>query len=455
MIACRLPVEKGLPSGTIAAMAREPYDASCERALNALGWTDPELTIGGCRATQLADEFGSPSYVFCAATVDRQVARVRNSLGDRVELLYSIKSNPSLAVTHRLRERGVGAEIASLGELHVAVAAGHDPAELRFAGPGKTATELTAAIALGLGCVHAESADEVELTGQAARAAGRRVGVAVRVNLPTELAGSRLRMGGRSSRFGVDEDQVEPLLQQIARADADLELRGLHVYAGTQCFAAEAFVAHATAVVERAAAWESALGLSIDELDLGGGFGIAAYAGDPEFDLAAAGAGLQELIAAHDRPGRRWFVELGRYLVAPAGVYLTRVVRTKRSGGARHVVLDGGLHHCAMAAGVGAVLKRPPLLVHAGRPFASAREPVTIGGPLCTPADQFAADLDLPELTAGDLVAVLHAGAYGLTYSPTGFLSHPSPAELLVENGTARCIRDRGEPEDAVRGQRP
>lgn len=441
----------------IADMTADGFMAECARAVAALGSTGPELTIGGLPARQLAATFGTPAYVFCADTLAARVAAVQAALGPRAELLFSVKSNPSVALTRLLRERGAGAEIASLGELQVALAAGHDAAGLRFAGPGKTAAEIGRALELGLGCFHAESADEVATIAELARARSVRAGVAVRVNLPAELAGSRMRMGGRGSRFGVDEALVPEVLAAVAADDA-VELRGLHVYAGTQCFDADSFVGHASTLVDRATRWERELGVRLDELDLGGGFGVPTYAGDPEFDLEAAGRGIGELIARNDRAGRRWFVELGRYLVATCGVYLARVVRIKQSGGERHAVIDGGLHHCAAAAGAGSVLKRTPLLVHCGDPLAKSsggsREAVTIGGPLCTPADQFAEAVELPPLVAGDLVAVLHAGAYGLSYSPSGFLSHPTPAEVLVQGGEAWLVRERGGEADVLRGQR-
>lgn len=424
-------------------------------ALQHLGCADAnELSVGGVPAHELAQRFGTPLYAFAADVLAARLAAVRAAIGPRIGVLYSIKANPSLAVTSVLRAGGAGAEVASLGELHVALAAGHPAADLRFAGPGKTDAELAAAHALGLGCFHVESADEVQALAAVARASGRPAGVAVRVNLPHELPGARMRMGGRTSRFGVDAEQVPDLLRAIAD-DPHLHLRGLHVYAGTQGFDAGAFVGHARALAERAAQWEQQLGVPLDELDLGGGFGVAAFAGDPEFDLAAAGAGLQQLVAAHDRPSRRWFVELGRFLCAPAGVYLARVVRSKHSGGERHLALDGGLHQHAAACGFGTVLRRPPLLVHATDLRAGDREMVSLGGPLCTPADQFAEQVGLPGLRQGDLVAVLNAGAYGLSFSPHGFLSHPTPAEVLVDRGEARVVRARGRPDDALRGQSP
>lgn len=431
-----------------------PTDPALQQALRELG-AEPgsPLGIGGILASQLVADHGSPSYVFDAGVLRRRVQRVQAALGPRIGILWSVKANPSLAVTRCLREAGTGAEVASLGELHIAVAAGHRAADLRFAGPGKTAAEIDAGVAAGL-CFHCESADEVAAIAAAARHQDTTARVAVRVNLPQELGGSRLRMGGKSSRFGIDEDQVPELVRTIVQQPR-LQLAGLHVYAGTQCFDAAAFAHHAAALVARADRWEHELGVAFAELDLGGGFGVPTFAGDPEFDLEAAGRAIQQLVQAHDRPGRKWFVELGRFLCAPAGVYLTRVVRTKHSGGDLHAVLDGGLHHHAAAAGLGTVLRRPPLLVHSNDPCAIGTTPVTLGGPLCTPADQFAAGAMLPTTKAGDVIAILNSGAYGLSFSPHGFLSHPTPAEVMVEGGRARVVRHRGDPRDVLRGQQP
>jgi diaminopimelate decarboxylase len=428
-------------------------DAAVQQALAELGCADAdELRVGGIAVRELAAGFGTPFYAFDLDRLRARAQAVQQALGPRIRLLWSVKANPSLAVTAALRAAGAGVEVASLGEFGVALAAGHGAGDVRFAGPGKTDAELAAAVARGLGCVHVESADEIDALAAAAARHGRRQGVAVRVNLPQGSAGARLRMSGDSSRFGVDLDQVPALLRRAAGLP-HLELRGLHGYAGTQTFDAEAVVAHARALAAHRDRLERELLLPLPELDLGGGFGSAHYLGDPAFDLAAAGRGLRELVAAHDRPERRWFVELGRFLAAPIGVYVAAVVRTKTSGGRRHLILDGGLHHCGVAAGVGTVLRRPPLLVPATALRAPAVTSFAIGGPLCTPQDQFAEELQLPACGRGDLLAVLGAGAYGLTYSSTMFLSHPTPAEFAVERGAARVVRERGQPADALRGQ--
>lgn len=430
-----------------------PTDPAVAAALAALGGgAGAPLRLGGLDVAALAADFGTPFYGYDAAVLRARLAAVQAAMGPRVEVLWSVKANPSLAVTHCLAAAGATAEIASAGELQVALAAGLPPAALRFAGPGKRDDELQQALAAGLGCFHVESLDELAALGGLAAARGVRADVALRVNLPQPLDGARLRMGGASSRFGIDAAQVPGALQQLA-ATPSLRLQGLHVYGGTQCFAAAAFLRHAERLCAAAAAWEHELGVRFDSIDLGGGFGVAAFAGDPQFDLDAAGAGVQALLAAHDAAvgPRRFCIELGRFLCAPAGVYVSRVVRHKHSGGRAHAVLDGGLHQAAAATGLGSVLRRTPLLVRVDG--GGDGEPVTVGGPLCTPVDQFGEDLPLGPLRTGDLVAVLHAGAYGLSFSPHSFLGHPTPAEVMVDGGTARLIRARGSPADAVRGQ--
>lgn len=430
----------------------EGRDPATHDALASLGCASAsELSIGGVPARELARTFGTPLYAYSASVIERRLHAVQQALGPQVQIVWSVKANPALGIGRLLRRLGAGAEVASAGELCLAEAAGWPASELRFAGPGKSAAELAFALARGLGTFHVESADEVQDLLRLCRDRNHRTAIAVRVNLPEELTGARQRMGGRSSRFGVDREQVPALLQVVA-AEERFTLKGLHVYSGTQLFDASAWLAQAAAVMALAREWERELGLPLPEVDLGGGFGTAVYQGDPAFDLQAAGRGLRELLAANASPDRLWLVELGRYLVAPAGIYLATVVRTKISGGEHHAVLDGGLNHCALAAGLGAVLRRPPLLVKANALQGPLRA-CTVGGPLCTPLDQFAEQLPLPHLAQGDLVAVLNAGAYGLSYSPQGFLSHPPPAEVLVEDGRARVLRERAAFGDALRGQ--
>lgn len=434
--------------------APSPHDDPAVRAaLATLGCeAQRELAPGGLPLRELLRRFGSPLYVFDAATLRARARSVLAAFGPDIGVLYSIKANPSMALARILRDEGCGAEIASLGELEVALAAGFAAEGLRFAGPGKTSEELAAALDRGVGVFHVESESEADDLASLARARSRTAHCAVRVNLTGREHGGRLRMAGAGSRFGVDQDRAFALLQRI-HGDRYLSLRGLHAYSGTQCFDAATFVEQSRALCELADEWESRLGSPIHEVDLGGGFGEATYAGDPSFDLRVAADGVRRLVAHASRAHRRHYVELGRYLTAPCGIYAATVVRKKPGGGRMHLSLDGGMHHCALAAGAGAVLRRPPLLVHAYSLQDRERETVAIGGPLCTPQDQFADAVALPPFAPGDAVAVLAAGAYGLTCSPVGFLSHATPAEVLVDGGEARVVRARGTDLDALRGQ--
>jgi diaminopimelate decarboxylase len=422
-------------------------------ALSDLGCAQADrLSVGGVPARELVERFGSPLYVFDAGVLRRQVCAVRDALGPRVDVLFALKSNPNAAVAQVMRLAGAGAEIASAGEICVARHAGFQGAAMQFAGPGKDREDLLLAFEVGLGSLNVESLAEYEALGALARERGHRPAIAIRVNPREQVSGSRMRMGGGSKKFGVDADDVAALVRRIV-ADDLVELRGLHVYAGTQCFEAASWVANARALVRFAHEIEAETGVELTTLNLGGGFGVACFEGDPTFDLAAAGRGLQEVIAEDARPSRRYFVELGRYLTARAGVYLTRVTYLKQSGDKTHVILDGGLHQHSAAAGVGAVIRRPFPIVHADALHREADGKYTLGGPLCTPADEFCASAALPAVAAGDVLAILSSGAYGLTFSNTMFLSHPQPAEVLVDDGRAHIVREAGKPEDALRGQ--
>lgn len=439
-------------SGPNQDPAAPPPPSTKQRLLAELGSPAGPLRLGGVSATSLAERFGTPLYAYDAGVLRRRLAAVQAALGPRVEVFFALKANPNAAVAQVLRQAGAGAEVASAGEICIAERAGFRGPQIQFAGPGKDHEDFAHALRMGLGWINLESEAEYEALVAAAGRTAQRPGVAIRVNPKLAVGGSRMRMGGGSKKFGVDEDEVEALVRRILREGA-VELRGLHVYAGTQSFDALAWVENAKGLVAIANRLESATGTKLTTLNFGGGFGVPCFEGDPVFDLDAAGAALRELVAGDARPDRRYLVELGRYLTAPAGVYLSRVLYTKSSSGKRHAILDGGMHQHGAAAGVGAVLKRPFPIVDAARVEAAPACKVTLGGPLCTPADEIAADLELPELAQGDVVAVLGSGAYGLTFSSVLFLSHPLPAEVLVDGERAFLVRERGTAADALRGQ--
>jgi diaminopimelate decarboxylase len=392
------------------------------------------LMIGGRSAAALAGQAGgTPLFVYDAGLIRRRIADLRAAMPAGLNLHYAMKANPFAPLLALMAGLVDGFDIASAGELDRARAAGVDGGRISFAGPGKTDDALAAAIGAGVTL-------NLESEGEAARAlaiAGRlgvRPRLAVRVNPDFELKGSGMRMGGGARPFGVDADRATDLARQVIAAGADW--RGWHVFAGSQSLDAAAIIAAQAETIALAARLSEATGQAPPLVNLGGGFGIPYFAGDAPLDAAAIGRALGERIAA--RPpvlaASRFALELGRYLVAEAGVYLTRVVDVKLSRGERFAIVDGGLHHQLAASGnFGTVVRRNYPVAVAGRFGAPpCAEPITIAGCLCTPLDRLADMVALPEIAPGDLVVIFLAGAYGASASPAAFLGHGPAREMLV-----------------------
>jgi diaminopimelate decarboxylase len=394
---------------------------------------DGELAIGGRRVSDLVAEAGrTPLFVYSRAHLDRRVAELRAALPARVGLNFAVKANPHLAVIGHMAPLVDGFDIASSGELGLCLALGIDPARISFAGPGKRDDELEAAIATGvtLNC---------ESEGEAARALaiGQRLGkaprMAIRVNPDFEMKGSGMKMGGGAKQFGVDAERVPALAREVIAKGA--EWRGLHIFTGSQTLSAEAIMEAQGNVLELAANLSDAIGHGLPKLNMGGGLGIPYFPGDTPVDLPRVGAALAERLA--DLPpalaDTELCMELGRYLVGEAGVYLTRVIDRKVSHGVTYLVTDGGLHHQLAASGnFGTVVRRnypSAIATHYG---VQATEEVNIVGCLCTPLDRLADNAAMPRAKVGDLVAVFCAGAYGASASPSAFLGHGPAAEMLV-----------------------
>jgi diaminopimelate decarboxylase len=394
---------------------------------------DGELAIAGRRVSELVAEAGrTPLFVYSRAHLDRRVAELRAALPKRVGLNYAVKANPYLAVIGHMAPLVDGFDIASSGELGLCVAVGIDPARISFAGPGKRDDELEAAIAVGvtLNC---------ESEGEAARALaiGQRLGkaprIAIRVNPSFELKGSGMKMGGGAKPFGVDAERVPDLARHVIAQGA--EWRGLHIFTGSQTLSADAIIEAQGNVLDLAANLAEAIGHGLPKLNLGGGLGIPYFPGDKPVDLPRVGAALAEWVA--DLPpvlaDTELCLELGRYLVGEAGVYLTRIIDRKVSHGVTYLVTDGGLHHQLAASGnFGTVVRRNYPSAIATHYAAEVTEEVNIVGCLCTPLDRLADAAAMPRADVGDLVAVFCAGAYGATASPSAFLGHGPAAEILV-----------------------
>ncbi len=394
---------------------------------------DGELQIGGMPLTRLAARVGqTPFFAYDRGLLRARVAELRAALPRGVKLHFAMKANPMPAVVGLMATLVDGIDVASAGELKVALDAGADPAEVSFAGPGKRDPELRQAVASGV-LVNVESMRELPVLAAASQALGMPARVAIRVNPDFELKGSGMKMGGGPKQFGVDTEQVPDMLRWLAREG--LAFEGFHLFAGSQNLNAQSICEAQGKSYELALRLAEFAHVPVRFLNLGGGFGIPYFPGDRRLDLAPIGANLTALQerARSDMPQASFVIELGRYLVAEAGIYVTRIIDRKLSRGQVFLVTDGGLnHHLAASGNFGQVLRKNYPVSIGNRAGSAQCEVASVVGPLCTPLDLLADRMQLPVADVGDLAVVFQSGAYGASASPQAFLGHPACVEVLV-----------------------
>lgn len=392
------------------------------------------LQVGGMPITRLAERVGStPFYVYDRRLIAERVAQLRAALPADVHLHYAIKANPMPAVVQHLAGLVDGFDVASGGELKVVLDTTMPPDKISFAGPGKGERELHQAIAAGI-VINLESGRELDRIAAIAEETGRRPKVAVRVNPDFELKSSGMKMGGGPKQFGVDAEIVSELLARMK--SLPVEFYGFHIFSGSQNLKAESIIEAQTKTLELARRLAAHAPAPVRLLNLGGGFGIPYFPGEQPLDLAAVGANLTALMpdARRGFPEAEFVIELGRFFVGEAGLYVSRVIERKESRGQLFLVMDGGLHHHLAASGnFGQVVRKNyPVLVGSRVEPEGEAQPASAVGPLCTPLDVLGDRMNLGHAREGDLIVVLQSGAYGLTASPTAFLGHPAPVEVLV-----------------------
>ncbi len=401
--------------------------------MNRFPVVDGQLSPGGVPIRLLAARAGTtPFYVYDRSVMDAQVAALRQTLPDSVHLHYAIKANPMPAVVQHLARITDGLDVASLGELQVALDTGIPSDHISFAGPGKSDAELAAATAAGV-IVNLESIHEMERLARAGERLGVRPVAAIRVNPDFELKASGMKMSGGPKPFGIDAEQVPQALQRIA--ELDIDWRGFHIFSGSQNLRAEAIIEAQRKTLELARRLAESAPAPMRWLNIGGGFGIPYFPGDTPLSLKPIGEHLQRLAAdaAAWLPEARLVVELGRFLVGEAGLYVCEVIDRKVSRDKTFLVTNGGLHHHLAASGnFGQVIRKNYPVAVATAMNRPEQETVNVVGPLCTPLDILAADMTLPRAEIGDLIAIYQSGAYGLSASPQQFLSHPHIPEILV-----------------------
>lgn len=393
---------------------------------------DDELIVGGETLGAIAARVGTPFYVYDRAVMAAQVQALRQAFPREVHLHYAMKANPMPGVVRYMASLVDGLDVASGRELSVALESTASRDDISFAGPGKSVEEIAQAIDAGI-VLNVESPRELREIVAHARRTGARPQVAIRVNPDFELKSSGMKMGGGPKQFGVDAEAVPDMLREMA--ELPVRFIGFHIFSGSQNLSAEAIVdaqQKAVTLAERLAVHSPH---PVRFLNVGGGLGIPYFPREQRLDPAPIGANLAALNERIRRtlPEARLVVELGRYLVGEAGLYVCRVRDRKVSRGQVFLVTDGGLHHHLSASGnFGQVIRKNYPVLVGNRVAGGDRETVSVVGPLCTPLDLLADRMEMARADEGDLVAVFMSGAYGYSASPLGFLSHPTPAEVLV-----------------------
>ncbi|AYN39816.1 type III PLP-dependent enzyme [Streptomyces dangxiongensis] len=412
--------------------------------------------VQGLGVTRLAEEFGTPLYVYDGEEITGRFRDLRERLHPALEVFYSLKANPNVSVCALLHRSGARAEVSSLTELVTARRAGVAPHDIIFLGPGKSTAELAACLDADIHAIVCENLGELALIDEAARQRGVTARVMLRVNPAFSVKGSGLTMGGKPRQFGIDEEQLLAAGPALATRYEAVRLMGVQVYLGTRILGEDTVVDNTRRILGLAERLSERIGFPLETVDVGGGLGIAYFDNEKDLDLAELTARLNPVVGAfHSRhPGTRMIMELGRFLVAASGTYVTRVRYTKTSMGENFAVTDGGTNHHMAAVGIGSYVKRNFPMAALERLDEQPTEPWNITGPLCTPNDVIGKKVPMPPLREGDLVGVQRSGAYGPTASPVHFLSHGYPAEVLVLDGTAHLIRERDDSETMLARQR-
>nr|AQQ74980.1 hypothetical protein [uncultured bacterium] len=413
-----------------------------------------ELYIGGVAASSLVREYGEPMYAYDAEVIENQYGKVRAAVPPEIQVFYSMKANPNVSIVAALSRLVQGAEVSSLRELYVAQRAGFSPNRIIFVGPSKTEAELREAISKRISCLVVESEEELYLSDAIASELGLTIDVALRINPAFDAAGSKLKMGGSARQFGIDEEIIEGVIRKAASL-THARVIGIQVYLGTRILDHEVAWKNTRYVLELGRRLQEETGLEMRFIDFGGGLGVPYFAGEKDFDIERFGVEFREFFAEYRKtmPNTRFVMELGRYLVAESGVYLTKVQYVKTSRGQKFVLATGGMNHHQATTSIGTLVKNHFPIEVLNKMCAEKTEQITVCGPLCTPTDVLGKAVKMTDVEPGDIIGVLKSGAYGLTASPIKFLSHDHPVEALVYKGRSFLIRERSSVESILDNQ--
>lgn len=401
---------------------------------------------------KIIKENTTPIYIYDAEMIKTKQRELKRSMLNRIEIFYSIKANPSLGICSIIKNLGCGCEVASMGELFIALKAGYLPYNIIFTSPGKSEEELEYAVLNNLYCINIESIDEAVLINAIAERYSKKINIAIRINPDFRLSGANIKMTGVSSQFGVDKLLLGELLKTL-RTLENIKIIGLHVYLGTQILRSTSIINNFENILELAIEVSQTYKIELKFLDFGGGYGIPYFKNENPLNMVEIEKGIKKILEKYKDflRGVRLVTESGRFLVAESGIYVTKILYRKECRGDTFLVCDGGSNHHAASAFMGRYIRNnfPMHVLNSNNEI----EKVNVVGPLCTPTDIIGQKVELPKSGPGDYIIIENSGAYGLTNSPICFLSHLTPEEIMYVNGVAYKIRDKGTTEDFIKGQ--
>lgn len=400
-----------------------------------------KLYVGDTSFEEIAERFGTPFYLYDLDGVREKAAAVKRAFGNGIELLYAVKANPNPELLRGMRDSVDGLDIASTGELYRALAAGFRTDTISFAGPGKTQAELGESLWCRVGIISVESMRELHDLKRLAKVERVRAPVTIRINPALMTKEFAVKMGGKATQFGIDEEDAGEAVDFLRANDRFFDVLGIHVYAGTQCLDEQALAGGLADTLRIAAEMRERHGIECRVINVGGGFGVSYYDEGRALDLGLLARLYTDELDRYRREtgtNPRFLLELGRYLVAEAGIYVARVVSEKRSRGEQFYVLDGGMnHHLAASGNLGATLRKNYLVRNLSR-LGAEKKTCTLVGPLCTPLDLMGKGVVVESPEVGDLIAFLNSGSYGYSASPLLFLGHEPPKEIILTGG---CLK--------------
>lgn len=400
-------------------------------------------------------EYGTPLYIYDSEKMVSNYNALKSSFPENFEIFYSMKANPLLGVCQLFRKLDSKVEVASKGELVVALKAGFLPRDIVFSGPGKTEKELLYAVETNIYSINIECVEEAVILSNIGKDRNQVINISLRINPDFNSSGALMKMSGLSSQFGIDQSEIEDVIRKI-KLLTNINIIGLHVYLGTQILSAQSIASNIKDILDLALSISERFDIKIDFLDLGGGFGVPYFNGQEPLDLSTIKMKVSEIWRDYKDffHSTRIGIESGRFLVAESGLFVTKILYVKKCKGMKYYICDGGSNFHSSAAFLGRYVRNNfPMYILGKECDRNDHTEVNVVGPLCSPIDVIGQKVNLASAENGDILVIEKSGAYGLSFSPHGFLGHYTPKELIVSEGKVVLLREEGKNEDILKGQ--